>query len=193
MAPEEELKSEIERLRAEKEVLKQPGRGKIYLKVSEKGGLSVYGMGRFPVTLYREQWEKLLAMADDIRNFIRENESGLKKKERCRRTVPRSRLVRGAQSSANSHLRRVSLASSSLTLCGRWQDVGAMLRYVSKPANAQSFRIIRRHSHLMFFISGDSAKSWGAKERVTICASRLAHGPMERWLRRLATDLQEDH
>jgi hypothetical protein len=51
------------------------------LKVSEKGGLSVYGLGRFPVTLYREQWEKLLGMADEIRNFIRENERALKKKE----------------------------------------------------------------------------------------------------------------
>jgi hypothetical protein len=51
------------------------------LKVSEKGGLSVYGLGRFPVTLYREQWEKLLGMADEIRNFILENDAALKKKE----------------------------------------------------------------------------------------------------------------
>jgi hypothetical protein len=51
------------------------------MKVSEKGGLSVYGLGRFPVTLYREQWEKLLAMADDIRNFIGANDATLKKKE----------------------------------------------------------------------------------------------------------------
>jgi hypothetical protein len=50
-------------------------------EVSEKGGLSVYGLGRFPVTLYREQWEKLLGMADEIRTFIRENDSALKKKE----------------------------------------------------------------------------------------------------------------
>ena len=81
MASEEELKLEIERLRAENETLKKPSRGQVYLKVSEKGGLSVYGMGRFPVTLYREQWEKLLAMADEIRNFIRENYNSLKKKE----------------------------------------------------------------------------------------------------------------
>ena len=81
MASEEELKSEIERLRAENEALKKPARGKVYLKVSEKGGLSVYGMGRFPVTLYREQWEKLLGMADEIRAFIRENDHSLKKKE----------------------------------------------------------------------------------------------------------------
>jgi len=81
MASEEELKSEIERLRAENETLKKPSRGQMSLKVSEKGGLSVYGLGRFPVTLYREQWEKLLGMADEIRNFIRENGHSLKKKE----------------------------------------------------------------------------------------------------------------
>src|ERR1039458_6757126 len=81
MASEEELKAEIERLRAENESLKKPVRGQISLKVSEKGGLSVYGLGRFPVTLYREQWEKLLAMADSIRQFILDNDSALKKKE----------------------------------------------------------------------------------------------------------------
>ncbi len=81
MASEEELKAEIDRLRAENATLKKPARGQISLKVSEKGGLSVYGMGRFPVTLYREQWEKLLAMADEIRKFIAENDGALKKKE----------------------------------------------------------------------------------------------------------------
>jgi hypothetical protein len=81
MASEEDLKSEIERLRAENEALKKPTRGRVYLKVSEKGGLSVYGMGRFPITLYREQWEKLLSMADEIRAFILENDHSLKKKE----------------------------------------------------------------------------------------------------------------
>ena len=53
MASEEELKAEIERLRAENEALKKPARGQMSLKVSEKGALSVYGLGRFPVTLYR--------------------------------------------------------------------------------------------------------------------------------------------
>jgi hypothetical protein len=81
MASEEELKAEIERLRAENETLKRPARGQVSLRVSEKGGLSVYGLGRFPVTLYREQWEKLLDMADEIRNFIRDNDRTLKKKE----------------------------------------------------------------------------------------------------------------
>ena len=81
MATEEELQAEIERLRAENEALKKPARGQMSLKVSEKGALSVYGMGRFPVTLYREQWEKLLAMADQIRQFIQEHDQQLKRKE----------------------------------------------------------------------------------------------------------------
>jgi hypothetical protein len=81
MATEEEMKAEIERLRAENESLKKPARGQLSLKVSEKGALSVYGMGRFPVTLYREQWEKLLAMSDQIREFIKANDQALKKKE----------------------------------------------------------------------------------------------------------------
>jgi hypothetical protein len=51
------------------------------LKVSEKGGVSVYGLGRFPVTLYKEQWLKLLDMADDIRAFISANEAELKSKQ----------------------------------------------------------------------------------------------------------------
>jgi len=75
------LKTEIERLRAENQALKKPARGQMSLKVSEKGGLSVYGLGRFPVTLYKEQWTRLLAMADEIRNFIRDNDSALKTKE----------------------------------------------------------------------------------------------------------------
>ena len=81
MPTEEEMKAEIERLRAENENLKKPARGVLSLKVSEKGALSVYGMGRFPVTLYSEQWEKLLAMADEIRQFIKDNDQKLKKKE----------------------------------------------------------------------------------------------------------------
>jgi hypothetical protein len=81
MASEEDLKAEIERLRSENESLKKPARGQMSLKVSEKGGLSVYGLGRFPVTLYREQWEKLLGMAEEIRAFIRDHDQALKKKE----------------------------------------------------------------------------------------------------------------
>ncbi len=81
MPTEEELRLEIERLKAENAQLKKPARGSMSLKVSEKGALSVYGLGRFPVTLYREQWDKLLGMADHIRQFIQENDSSLKKKE----------------------------------------------------------------------------------------------------------------
>jgi hypothetical protein len=80
MPTESELQAELERLRAENEALKRP-RGQMSLKVSEKGALSVYGMGRFPVTLYREQWEKLLEMKDVILHFIQENDHLLKKKE----------------------------------------------------------------------------------------------------------------
>jgi hypothetical protein len=78
---DDDMKAELERLRAENERLKQRGSRAVTLKVSEKGGLSVYGMGRFPVTLYKEQWLKLLDMADDIRAFIKENEAKLKSKD----------------------------------------------------------------------------------------------------------------
>ena len=81
MATEDELKAELERLKAENEVLKARSSRAVTLKVSEKGGVSVYGMGRFPVTLYKEQWLKLLDMAEDIRKFIAENESKLKVKD----------------------------------------------------------------------------------------------------------------
>ena len=77
---DDEMKAELERLRAENERLKNRQTRGVSLKVSEKGGVSVYGLGRFPVTLYKEQWAKLLAMADDIRHFISENESRLKSK-----------------------------------------------------------------------------------------------------------------
>jgi hypothetical protein len=82
MTPQDEdLQAQIERLRAENEALKRPTRGQISMKVSEKGGLSVYGLGRFPVTLYKEQWLKLLGMAEEIKKFIGENERSLKTKE----------------------------------------------------------------------------------------------------------------
>jgi hypothetical protein len=77
----EDMQSELERLRAENESLKKAGRGKLAMKVSEKGALSVYGMGRFPVTLYKEQWLRLLTMADEIEAFIAANDASLKTKE----------------------------------------------------------------------------------------------------------------
>jgi hypothetical protein len=78
----DEEKAELERLRSENAALKAGGgRGSISLKVSEKGGVSVYGMGRFPVTLYKEQWTKLLDMSEQIRAFIKENDSKLKAKD----------------------------------------------------------------------------------------------------------------
>jgi hypothetical protein len=78
---DEDLQAELQRLRAENELLKKSGRGKLAMKVSEKGALSVYGMGRFPVTLYKEQWLKLLSMADEIKAFIEANQESLKSKE----------------------------------------------------------------------------------------------------------------
>jgi hypothetical protein len=77
---DEDLKVEIERLKAENERLKGQRERGVTLKVSEKGGVSVYGLGRFPVTLYKEQWTKLLAMADEIRAFIKEHDAELKAK-----------------------------------------------------------------------------------------------------------------
>lgn len=77
----EDLEAEIARLRAENASLKRPERGKLSLKVSEKGALSVYGMGRFPVTLYKEQWLKLLDIGDDIKAFIASNDNLLKTKD----------------------------------------------------------------------------------------------------------------
>jgi hypothetical protein len=77
---DEDLKAELERLKAENEQLKNQRGRSVSLKVSEKGGVSVYGLGRFPVTLYKEQWVKLLGMADEIRSFITENDSKLKAK-----------------------------------------------------------------------------------------------------------------
>ena len=80
MPSDEDLKAELDRLRAENERLKTRDKRVTSLKISEKGGVSLYGLGRFPVTLYKEQWTKVLDMADEIRAFIRENEEKLKTK-----------------------------------------------------------------------------------------------------------------
>jgi hypothetical protein len=78
---DEALQAELERLKAENAALKARATRGISIKVSEKGGVSVYGLGRFPVTLYKEQWIKLLDMGDDLRAFIRDHDAELKAKE----------------------------------------------------------------------------------------------------------------
>jgi hypothetical protein len=78
---DEDVMAELERLRKENEALKKGAARGVSMKVSEKGGLSVYGLGRFPITFYKEQWIKLLDMADDIRAFIKEHDSQLKTKD----------------------------------------------------------------------------------------------------------------
>ncbi len=80
MSDDENAQEELERLRAENAALKKGQRAGLSLKVSQKGAVSVYGMGRFPVTLYKEQWLKLLDFGDDIRTFIEDNDAQLKTK-----------------------------------------------------------------------------------------------------------------
>ena len=77
-----DLKAELERLKQENEALKAGRRAAagMTFKVSEKGAVSVYGLGRFPVTLYKEQWEKLLNASQELRSFIADNDANLKKK-----------------------------------------------------------------------------------------------------------------
>ena len=78
----EDFKAELEQLRKENAALRKQFASGIRLKVSEKGAVSVYGIRRFPVTLYREQWLKLLDRSCDIRAFIAANKSQLKAKDR---------------------------------------------------------------------------------------------------------------
>jgi hypothetical protein len=78
---EQDLKEELERLKAENQALKAKTTRATSIRVSEKGGVSVYGLGRFPVTLYKEQWLKLLEMAEELKGFIAENEGKLKTKQ----------------------------------------------------------------------------------------------------------------
>ena len=84
---DDSLTTELERLKAENERLKRDRGRAISLKVSEKGGVSVYGLGRFPVTLYKEQWITLLAMTDEIRAFLAEHDAVLKTKSTPWHTV----------------------------------------------------------------------------------------------------------
>jgi hypothetical protein len=75
----EELKEKLAQL--EKQVETKKRSGDLSFKIGEKGGLSVYGLGRFPVTLYYEQWNRLLGAGEDIKAFLEENKSKLKLKE----------------------------------------------------------------------------------------------------------------
>jgi hypothetical protein len=77
---DDDLKRELERLRAENEALKAKERRGTRLQVSEKGAVSLYGLRRFPVTFYADEWERILGMSDEIRAFIRENDAALKRK-----------------------------------------------------------------------------------------------------------------
>ena len=77
---DEDLRAELERLRRENQALKKGAAKGVSMKVSEKGGLSIYGLGRFPITLYKEQWTKLLDMADEIREFLVAHDAELKAK-----------------------------------------------------------------------------------------------------------------
>ncbi len=82
---DETLEQKLARLEAENQALREQTERKkdsqLRLKVSEKGGLSVYGLGRFPVTLYKEQWARLLDYTDEIRSFLKENDALLKAKK----------------------------------------------------------------------------------------------------------------
>ena len=81
---EESIEAKLARLEAENQALKQQVErkpGELRLKVSEKGGLSIYGLGRFPVTLYKEQWSRLLDYAEEIREFLKANDQQLKAKQ----------------------------------------------------------------------------------------------------------------
>lgn len=77
---DEDLRAELDRLRAENEALKSEQTRGLRLQVSEKKGVSLYGIRRFPVTFYADEWEKILDMDSEIRAFIRENERQLKRK-----------------------------------------------------------------------------------------------------------------
>jgi hypothetical protein len=75
----DELKARLAELEKQADTKKRSGN--LEMRVSEKGGVSVYGLGRFPVTLYYEQWKRLLALAPDLGTFLEENKSKLKLKD----------------------------------------------------------------------------------------------------------------
>ncbi len=77
---EENAQAELERLRAENAALRAKSEKSTRLQVSAKGGVSLYGLRRFPITFYMEEWDRILGMSEEIRNYIRENQAQLKKK-----------------------------------------------------------------------------------------------------------------
>ena len=77
---EQDLKRQVEELQSQLAAEKSKSKREIRLQVSAKGGVSLYGIRRFPVTFYQEEWDKILGMADDIRAFIAEHEGELTKK-----------------------------------------------------------------------------------------------------------------
>ncbi len=77
---DEEMRAELERLRAENENLKAAKTRELRLQVSQKGAVSLYGIRRFPITFYADEWDTMLGMADEIRTFILKHESELKRK-----------------------------------------------------------------------------------------------------------------
>jgi len=77
---EEDLKQQVEALKAQLEAEKVKGQKALTLKVSQKGGVSLYGIRRFPITFYQEEWIKILDMDPEIRDFLRQHESELKKR-----------------------------------------------------------------------------------------------------------------
>lgn len=76
-----ELEEMVRKLAAENDKLRTASRGKLHLKVSEKGAVSLFGMGKWPVTLYREQWERIFAAREQIEAFIEANADSLSVKE----------------------------------------------------------------------------------------------------------------
>ncbi len=77
---DDDLQSEVERLRAENAALKEKKTREMRLKVSQKGAVSLYGIRRFPITFYADEWDTVLDMADEVRSFIKENEGALKRR-----------------------------------------------------------------------------------------------------------------
>ena len=77
---DQDLRAELERLRVENQALKARSQQEIRLQVSQKGAVSLYGLRRFPITLYADEWERILDLAGKVRAFIKENEGSLSRK-----------------------------------------------------------------------------------------------------------------